>query len=411
MQRIKEGFDQLNAADIALIVVVVIGYAVGVATGITTAWELNVATVLATFAMTAVYLGLARWADQYFERYTSGWATFAYFAIQLSLAMLTITLLGPGAWLISLPLAALAVEHLSRWWQRWIIYLGILFGLAIPFLRDGRWQEAIYIALTLSPAILFVVVLTRLVNSEQQARRDAEALAAELEEANHQLAAYSTQVEELARTKERNLLAREIHDSLGHYLTVVNVQIRAAQAVMDNDPQKAQEALQNAQRLTKDGLDAVRQSVAALRESPLGNHSLVDAVELLAAETEQSGIVVNTDVRGEALVLDPKAELTLYRAAQEGLTNVRKHARASRVDLTLDFSDASLVTLTIADNGAGAAEDSQGGYGLLGMQERVELLGGTMHAGSAPGEGFVLTISLPLERPALAGDTAESAAV
>jgi signal transduction histidine kinase len=411
MQRIREGFDELNAADIALIVVVVIGYIVGVATGITTAWDLNPAIVLVTFAMTAVYLGLARGADQYFERYNSGWATFAYFAIQLMLVNLTIILLGPGAWLISLPMAALAVEHLSRWWQRWIVYLGILLGLAIPFLREGRWQEAFYFALTLSPAILFVVVFTRLVNSEQQARRDAEALAAELEEANHQLAAYSTQVEELARTKERNLLAREIHDSLGHYLTVVNVQIRAAQAVMDSDPQKAQEALENAQRLTKDGLDAVRQSVAALRESPLGNRSLVDAVELLAAETEKSDIVVNTDVRGETVVLDPKAELTLYRAVQEGLTNVRKHARASRVDLTLDFNDASQVTLTIADNGAGAAQDSQGGYGLLGMQERVELLGGTMDAGSAPGEGFVLTISLPLERPSLAGDTAVSGAV
>ena len=257
---------------------------------------------------------------------------------------------------------------------------------------------------------LFAMLARALVRADE-ARRDSERLLAELRDAHEQLRTYAERVEELAVVEERNRLAREIHDNLGHYLTVVNVQIRAAQAIMADDPQKAQEALGKAQRLTQDGLDAVRQSVSALRESPLGNLSLVQAVKALCDDTQNSGIVVDPSIHGDVIDLDPNLELTLYRAVQEGLTNVRKHARASCVDLTLDFSDASLVTLTIADNGAGAAEDSQGGYGLLGIQERVELLGGTMHAGSSPGEGFVLTISLPLEQPALAGDTAVSAAV
>jgi signal transduction histidine kinase len=400
MQRIKSAISQLNTADMALIVVVVLGYIVGVVIR----WDdLTLLEILVAFVMTAVYLVLIRGADHYFARFPSGSAHFAYFAIQLTLIFLISNILGTGAWLIALPLAALAVNLLSHWWQRWIIYIAVLAILTMPILRAGLWQEAYYYVLTIVPAIVFVVIFTRLVTSEQQARQDAEALAADLEEANRQLAAYSTQVDELARTKERNRLAREIHDNLGHYLTVVNVQIRAALAVMAADPQKAQEALDKAQRLTQEGLYAVRQSVSALRESPLSGRSLDEAIKLLVEETESSGIVAGLTVRGETFNLDPKVELTLYRAAQEGLTNVRKHARASQVDLTLVFNDNSQVALTVADNGVGVTTVKEGGYGLLGIQERVELLGGQMNVDSSPGEGFVLSITLPVKQPAASG--------
>jgi signal transduction histidine kinase len=396
MQRIKAWITNLDPGEISIIVVIVIGYIVGVAGGLTGAWpDPDLAVVLITFVMTAVYLALTLGAENWFQRYQSGWASAAYFAIQLALVTLIILQLGPGAWLICLPLAAIATEYLTQWWQKWLVYLAMLASLALPFLSEGRWEEAFFFALTLSPAILFVVVFTRLLISEEQARENAEKLAEELEVANRQMAVYSTQVEELARTKERNRLAREIHDNLGHYLTVVNVQIRAAQAIMAGDPQKAQEALDHAQRLTQDGLDAVRKSVAALRESPLGGRSLVPAIMILAEETENSGIAVHTAIQGEVTSLDPNLELTLYRAVQEGLTNVRKHAQASRVDLTLDFSDDARVVLTIADNGLGAAPGADPGYGLLGIEERVQLLGGQMDAGSSPGEGFRLSVILP----------------
>jgi signal transduction histidine kinase len=396
MQKIIKWLRDLDPGEISIIVVIIIGYIVGVVGGLTGAWTRpDLAVVMITFVITAVYLALALAAENYFQQYQSGWAALAYFAIQMALVTLIILLLGPGAWLVALPMAALAVQFLSEWWQQWLVYLGIIAALILPLIQEGLWQEALTFALTLSPAILFVVVFSRLVLSEQQARRDAESLASELEEANKQLAEYSTQVEELARTKERNRLAREIHDNLGHYLTVVNVQIRAAQAIMADDPQKAQEALANAQRLTQDGLDAVRHSVAALRESPLGSMTLLQAIMRLAEETINSGIEVQTAVQGEAARLDPKLELTLYRAVQEGLTNVRRHAQATRVDLLLDFSDDARVALTIADNGAGADPGGDTGYGLLGIQERVELLGGQMDVTSSPGEGFTLKMILP----------------
>ena len=397
MQRLKAEFKQLTTAEIALIIVVVLGFFVGVAVG----WEeLSWPEILVAFVMTAVYLALARGGDHFFERYTSGAAAFAYFAAQLALVLLITTILGTGAWLIALPLAALASIHLSRWWQQGIVYVAIVAGLISPILRAGQWELAYLYALTLTPAIVFVVVFTRLANSEERARRDAEALTADLEKANQQLAAYAARVDQLARTEERNRMAREIHDNLGHYLTVANVQIRAAQAVMADDPQKAMAALDKAQRLTQDGLAAVRQSVSALRESPLSGRSLAEAIRLLVEETESSGLAASFNLLGEPLPLDPKTELTLYRAAQEGLTNVRRHAQATQVDLVLDYSAAGQVALGVADNGVGATAVNEEGYGLLGMQERVEMLGGQMQVEPAPGEGFLLAISLPVGEPA-----------
>ena len=210
--------------------------------------------------------------------------------------------------------------------------------------------------------------------NEQQARERAEQLTAELEEANVQLAAYATQAEELAMTQERNRLAREIHDNLGHYLTIVNVQIEAARVVMESDPDRALDAMNKAQELTQKGLARVRESVAALRESPVSNRPLGEAIASLVKEAQSSGIVTEFKVTGEPLTLEHKVALALYRAAQEGLTNVRKHARASRVDVLLDYQPDQ-VRLEVRDNGVGAAETA-GGFGLLGIRERMQLLGG-----------------------------------
>src|SRR5690606_16330885 len=123
------------------------------------------------------------------------------------------------------------------------------------------------------------------------AQARAETLAAELAEANRKLGDFAVQAEELATIQERNRLAREIHDNLGHYLTVVNVQINAARAILDIDKARADTALDKAARLTQDGLAAVRQSVSSLRESPLGRHTLSEAVADLAAQTQAAGII------------------------------------------------------------------------------------------------------------------------
>lgn len=217
---------------------------------------------------------------------------------------------------------------------------------------------------------------------------------AELDEVNRQLRQYAAQVEELATVKERNRLAREIHDGLGHYLTAINVQIEAARAVMDGDRPRALDALHKAQTLTQEGLAEVRRSVAALRASPTESRPLPEAVAVLVEECRAAGIATELVVNGEARPLPPQAELTLYRAAQEGLTNVRKHAHVSSASVRLDYRGDGSVRLTVQDDGVGSDEAS-GGFGLLGVRERVQLLGGKVDIRTAPGQGFTLEVEVP----------------
>lgn len=382
----------------AFVVVVIVGYSVGVANTIPrVATEELLLLLLITGTLTLAYLYLGLRDEAYFERYPTPAGTGAYFAIQLSLVFAVQFLLEPGgSWLMSLPMAGTAVERLeSRW--RWPVYLSILAGMALPFAVRYTWEDALFFTLTFSPAILFVVVFTESLVSERVARERAEQLTAQLEQANHQLAAYATQAEELATIQERNRLAREIHDNLGHYLTVVNVQIRVAQTMLESDPEKAQDALEKAQLLTQEGLGAVRQSVAALRDSPTGSRPLSESIDMLLADTRGAGVATELVLGGTERPLDAKTELTLYRAAQEGLTNVRRHARASRVEVTLDYSRADQVVLEIADDGTGTAvaTGTSSGFGLLGIRERVHQLGGSVTTQTAPDAGFTLRIQVP----------------
>lgn len=381
-----------HAAQWAFIVVVVIGYMTGLVTSLE---EQTPYTIALTLGLTAVYLYLGLHDTDYFARYPTPLGKASFFIIALGLVIMVQIILGPnGSWLMSLPLAGTAVEHLRPLW-RWPVYLGVMAGLVLPIITRVTWEIALLNALVFSPAIFFVVVFTQVSLEERAARRRAEKLTAELEAANRQLAAYAAQAEELAISNERNRLAREIHDNLGHYLTVVNVQIRAAQAILTADPAKAQDALTKAQALTQEGLQAIRQSIAALRESPLEKRPLPEAIRALLAETAGAGIVTEFNTLGAPRPLDPRAELTLYRAAQEGLTNVRKHARASRVDVTLDYTQNMAISLVIQDNGVGTAVGANSGFGLLGIRERAELLGGALRVQSDPGRGFALHVHLP----------------
>jgi signal transduction histidine kinase len=323
------------------------------------------------------------------------WPILLYFAIQLPLnvAILYLSQLNGFMSLITFPLASNALELLPRR-QAVVVWL-ILFAsfVGVNAALYG-WPSALSNSPAVAAGILFVSVFTYFAIREREARAEVERLAAELQTANHKLREYAAQVEELATTKERNRVAREIHDSLGHYLTVINVQLEAAQVLVPADPERAQTALRKAQSLAQEGLADVRRSVAALRAAPSDSRPLPEAMAQLLAETRAAGIVTSLDVRGQTRALAPQTEQTLYRAAQEALTNVRKHARASRADLTLDYAPGDRVRLVIQDNGVGAAETT-GGFGLLGLRERAQLVGGKVAVQSAPGQGFRVEIEAP----------------
>jgi signal transduction histidine kinase len=341
-----------------------------------------------------IYLVLGLNDHVVFNRLPPGWAGLLFFSVQCSLVFGIGFLLGIGNLVMGFPLVGFAVERLKPW-PRLVVYVALAAALVLPLgLRYDTWMSALISGLGASTMIFFLALFAGMRLKEQQGRERAERLMAELEEANAQLAAYATQAEELAMTQERNRLAREIHDNLGHTLTIVNVQIEAAKVVMEADPGRALDAMNKAQELAQKGLTRVRESVAALRESPVSSRPLDEAIASLLQEAQSSGIVTEFEVTGEPLALEHKVALALYRAAQEGLTNVRRHARASRVDVRLDFQPGE-VRLQVKDNGVGAAETS-GGFGLLGIRERMQLLGGRVEISTGAGKGFCLTASVPL---------------
>jgi signal transduction histidine kinase len=202
------------------------------------------------------------------------------------------------------------------------------------------------------------------------------------------------QAEELAVSRERNELARNIHDSVGHALTAVNVQLRVAQTMLDADPGVTKEAISKAQKLASGGLADIRDSVSALRTSPLRNRALDVAIADLLADETSAGLPVSLQVEGPPRELPYATQLAFFRSVQEGLTNVRKHTSASKVGVTLDYRTAGVVVLRIVDDGGGASS-FHGGFGLLGLRERAVLLGGELAMSNRPGVGVQLEMRLP----------------
>ena len=311
-----------------------------------------------------------------------------YFVIQLSLAAVLILLRGSSGELalILLPLAGQSALLLRTQFMIPVCFL-IYVTLVMPLLLRSRWIDAIAIAIVYGTGIVFVVVFTRVAASERDARTA-------LAEANQLLRDHAAEVEELAATRERNRLAREIHDGLGHYLTVVNVQIGAARTILDQDRRRALEHLSKAQALTQEGLAEVRHSVATLRESPVESRPLPQALAKLVEQWKAAGLDSRLTVLGAVRPLSPQTNLTLYRAAQEALTNTAKHANAHSVDISLDYSDRRLTRLSVKDDGIGS-NNSDGGFGLLGVRERVQLLNGSVRVRTRTGEGFTLEVEVP----------------
>ena len=396
---LKQRLEREKGGLIAMIVLVVSAFVVTLARVEPHSGSLSLLLILGI-----LFLLMNIWAALFLgDESPSGWLAGVYFTTALSLAtVINFVVMQEQnfglTWLIVLPVVSqsLEISPYPRFWNGVVSLLAVL-TFVWPTTQFFGWEVALETVFSLIPAILFVNVFTRMVQRERSARENMERLAGALNEANQKLRLYATQVEELATTKERNRLARDIHDSLGHYLTVINVQIGAAQAVLDKDRQKGLDALQKAQQLAQDGLNEVRRSVKALRESPLDNRSLTDVIGEMIEGCREAGLAAAWQATGHVYPLPHEVQMALYRAVQEGLTNVRKHALASRVDVGLDYG-SEWVKLTVADNGIGAAASTHNGFGLIGIQERVSLLGGHVQTETAPGKGFRLVVALPMAK-------------
>jgi signal transduction histidine kinase len=239
-------------------------------------------------------------------------------------------------------------------------------------------------------AYAFTIVFTIISKQALDARDREKKLREEIEAANAQLRSHAAQAEELATTRERNRVAREIHDGVGHYLTVVKTQLDAAALLIPTQPERARAAVETAAKLAHEALEDVRRSVGTLRTDG-ARPPLVEAVRQLAAHGEPAPTIA---VEGMPRPLSPAIEHALFRAAQEGLTNIRKHARATAALVRLDFRTPARVVLELSDNGVGR-QGTGSGFGLQGVRERIEIIGGTVDAANRLEGGFALRVEVP----------------
>jgi len=299
--------------------------------------------------------------------------------------------------------ASLAMWAVEYWLYPdvfWVVYLyiGQMFGMlplkiALPvsivlgvFISGSMigWNfqgenrgDFISTVISLGFILLFLTYINQLGKTSQERAQ----LIKELEATQQELEATQQQVAELAALRERERLARDLHDSLGHALVAISVQLEAIQRLYRVDALKASVQVDELKALTRASMEDLRRSIAGLRAPGLGGRSACQALQADCVEFgERSGVEVECRVDPRLDELRPALSETVWRVVQEGLTNVEKHAQASKVMVSV-MKDSQEVSLRIADNGVGLPPDAESKpdcYGLRGMRERVEAMGGRM---------------------------------
>jgi len=255
--------------------------------------------------------------------------------------------------------------------------------------------------------VLFVAYLVVILKSSHAERQRIASLNAQLNDANVRLRAYAIEAERTAETRERNRLAREIHDTLGHALTGIAAGLDACIVMMDTAPDFTKQQLVKIRETALRGIKDVRRSVKKLRPDDLEQMPLKDALTHLAMEfAASSGMDIRLNIMKMPEHLREDEEEVVYRVVQEGITNANRHGHAARQTITITVEQGKIYLL-LYDDGEGAPVDAHGrvkeGFGLKHMKERVGLLHGSVdyESGQAYGtRGFSLAVIIPERKDA-----------
>jgi signal transduction histidine kinase len=321
------------------------------------------------------------------------------FALGLGLCSILIAAVQPGGTAVigCYVAVGLAARRLPR---ANALVVTIPLGLLVSAMILSSGPDRVFTTLWAGLGFAFTFMISRLARvGEEQHRRDR----ALIEEEKRGLAART----EAAALAERGRIAREMHDVLAHSLSALSVELEGARLLARNhgaNPE-IETAIERAHAHATTGLDEARAAIEALRGDDLpGPERLATMAESFAAEQD---VECRLEVSGEPRALASEASLAIYRTAQEALTNVRKHADPERVDLHLSYAPDG-TRLEVADHGGARSNGSRpdgllsaagAGYGVSGMRERAELLGGRLEAGPTE-DGFRIDLWLPKAVPA-----------
>jgi signal transduction histidine kinase len=288
-------------------------------------------------------------------------------------------------------IAAFVVMGMLRDRQQALAGLAVGVGVtAIVAHNDplGGIGNFVFVSIVFSIAWLIGVLVSRTFHEAERARERAARAEREREERAR-----------LAVSDERARIARELHDVVGHSVSVMTVQASAARRLLRPQQEKEIEALLVVEKTGREALAEMRRMVGVLRrpeEAPaLAPQPSLEQIERLVEHTREAGLPVDLRIEGNPVQLPPGVDLTAYRLVQEALTNTMKHARASSAEVVVRYGDDD-VELTISDDGIGSVDGVSGGHGLVGMRERVSVYGGELEAGPRAGGGFRLRARLPV---------------
>ncbi len=217
-------------------------------------------------------------------------------------------------------------------------------------------------------------------------------------QANEKLKEYFSTIEELAVSRERNRMARDVHDTIGQTLSMLMTLLHVSIVSCRKDSKGVEENLNNAVKITKEGLNEIRRSISGLVPEKLEKNNFYDALNSLVTDFECLGMKVELSVNKVDQNVDAKHSEAMYRICQEALTNSVKHGKATDVNIIIKFTD-SVIKLFVFDNGLGCKIKTSGnGFGLTGMKQRVEALNGVIKCGSDGEKGFNIHVELPLTK-------------
>lgn len=278
-------------------------------------------------------------------------------------------------------------------WLAGFILLTGWFILPSEGWRDGLRDLGVY-----ASGYLLLGVIVNALSQARLVQQQNIRLLAELQAKNRQLEDYARQVETLAAAEERNRLAREVHDTLGHRLTASAVQLEAIQRLAASDPGRVAEMAGAVRQQVREALQDLRRTVGRLREPLEIELALPQALRRLAGSfQEATGLPIHLQLPETTCPVTPAQHLALFRTAQEGLTNIQRHARAHQAWLRLECQPGE-VSLWVEDDGSGLpAGQANPGFGLRGLQERASQLGGEVSLSRRPASGTLLKITLPVQ--------------
>lgn len=299
-----------------------------------------------------------------------------------------------------LPMVTVSLYTLIWNLRQALITSGILLVavLGIMELIWGRSINMISAGLQVGAGFIFVIGFTYIVTLYQQEQTRTSVLVAQLQNAHNELQEYAKRVELLTEIQVRNEMAREIHDTLGHYLTILAVQLETLLRLTEHSDAALHQELQESRRIAGECLTEVRSAVRMLRSTTPVNRSLTEIVDEIAQTFHSShpDVEIVQDIE-EDRHLELDLQHVLQRCLQEAFTNIHKHAHASKVLIRGRVNSAN-VEVSIIDNGVGKqiGKAVQEGFGLLGMQERVALYSGICEIGPGTEQGWRIDLVIPL---------------